>query len=58
MDYENRPPLKIPLDDGKVAIIPLGITHDDVSCIEQTIKLWINKLVPPPKKEPENNYQI
>lgn len=40
-------PLVIPFDDGKYAVIPMGITADDFECLQKTLVLWRTKMVIP-----------
>lgn len=42
-----RHPLVIPFDDGKYAVIPMGITADDFDCLQKTIALWKEKMLSP-----------
>lgn len=42
-----RHPLVIPFDDGKYAVIPMGITADDFDCLQKTLVLWREKMVIP-----------
>jgi hypothetical protein len=44
LNVHSSPPLVIPFDGGKYALIPLGISAEDFDCLQKTLVLWRNRI--------------